>query len=96
MMITPDLKEEKKLTRSIGAWINAGDNGGPAVIADSPAAKAGLEEGDIVFEINGVKLNDTNNLFTFVQRFKPGQKIGLKIDRAGKILVKIVLLDEFK
>jgi len=96
MMITPDLKEEKKLTRSTGAWINAGDNGGPAVIADSPAAKAGLQEGDIVFEINGVKLNDTNNLFTFVQRFKPGQKIGLKIDRVGKIMVKIVLLDEFK
>lgn len=94
VMITPELADERKLARRSGALVDGGE--ALAVVADSPAAKAGLEAGDIVFEINGIKVEGANTLLSIIQQYKPGQKVGLKIDRKGKIMIKIVELDEFR
>ncbi len=94
--VTPDLAKEKKLSRQSGALVSAGSAGEPAVVADSPAAKAGIQEGDIIFEIDGLKIDEKNTLVSVTQQYKPGKKIGLKIDRKGKVIVKVVELDEFK
>lgn len=96
IMITPEIAIDNKLKRQAGAWISAGSSGKPPVIDGSPAAKAGLEAGDIVIEIDGVKLEGTKTLLSIIQQRKPGQKVGLRIDRGGKIIVKTVVLDEFK
>lgn len=45
--ITPELNQEVNLGVDHGAWVK-GDNDLPAVIANTPAAKAGLKSGDIV------------------------------------------------
>lgn len=97
-MLNQDLAEENNLPRSSGAWVNAGDKdkGEVAVVPASPAAKAGILDGDIIFEVDGQKLDSKNTLSSVVQRFKPGKKLGLKIQRGKDILVKIVELDEFK
>ncbi|MBI4812735.1 trypsin-like peptidase domain-containing protein [Candidatus Falkowbacteria bacterium] len=96
IMLTPEIAEEKGLKRTGGAWIAAGANGEAAVLSDSPAQKGGLAAGDIIFEINGVKLEEKNTLLSVVQRYKPGDKIGLKIQRGDKIIIRTVQLDEFK
>lgn len=96
IMLTDDIAKENKLPRAQGAWVNASHGSGPAVTPGSPAAKAGLEAGDIIFEINGIKLDGVNTLLSVAQRYKPGTKIGLKIQRGGKILTKVVELDEFR
>lgn len=91
LMITPELAFDNKLPLNAGAWVS----GQPAVIAGSPADKAGVLAGDIITEIDGVKLNEKNTLLSVVQKYKVGQKIGLKIKRDGKMLVLIAVLDEF-
>jgi len=96
LTITPELALDNKLPVNNGAWVSAGDDGQPAVVAGSPADKAGIKAGDIITEIDGVKLNEKNTLLSVVQRYKPGQKIGLKISRGATTIVKIAVLDEFK
>mgnify|MGYP003908876007 CR=1 FL=1 len=51
---------------------------------------------DIIFEINAIKLDDKNTLRSVIQKYKPGDKIGLKIQRGDKIIIKVVELQVFK
>lgn len=96
IMLTAEMAKDKKLGRDTGAWVTAGEQGEPAIMSDSPAQKSGLQAGDIIFEINGIKLDDGKTLLGITQRYKPGNKIGLKILRGDKVIVVTVELDEFK
>lgn len=51
----------------------------------SPAANAGLQEGDVVSLFGGTKLTPAN-LFKTVNRYKPGDSVPLVVQRAGKAL----------
>jgi len=94
--ISSALAEKEKLPRKTGALISKGDDGSPAVMAGSPAEKSGLMQGDIVFEINGIKVDEKNTILSIVQKYKPKDKLGLKIQRDNKIIMKTVELDEFR
>lgn len=97
VMLTALIAQENKLTRNYGAWIMPETtDGSPPILPLSPAAKAGLQAGDIITEINAIKLENQTTLLSVVQRYKPGDKIGLKVFRDGKFLVLIATLDEFK
>lgn len=94
LMINHELMEEEGLSRANGAWI-VKKEGEETIISGSPANKAGLEPGDIIFEVNAIKIDGKNNLFSVIQNYKPGDRIGLKIQRGDKIMIKIVTLGEF-
>jgi len=97
VMLTPESAQENKLTKNYGAWVfKSPDSDQPAVLKDSPADKAGILAGDIIYEIDGQKIDGKNTLLSVLQKRKPGQKAGFKIDRNGKILVLVAVLDEFK
>ncbi|WGD33722.1 aspartyl protease family protein [Olleya sp. YS] len=55
------------------------------VIKNSPAYKAGLQKGDVIFEINGKSTHDMtlNNLVGYFYQ-KEGTRIKLVVDRLGK------------
>lgn len=93
-MITPDLATEKNLPRTTGAWLSAGEKGGPVIIEGSPAAIAGLRDGDIIFEIDGKKIDERLPLQSYISQFNPGKKLGLKIQRGTEIINKTVTLDQ--
>ncbi|MFA6394077.1 MAG: trypsin-like peptidase domain-containing protein [Patescibacteria group bacterium] len=95
IMLTQELAKDKSLLRNSGAFITTGD-GQPAVVPGSAAEKAGLKEGDIIYEVDGVKLENGKTLLGIIQRYKPGQKIGFKVRRGDKILVMVATLEEFK
>lgn len=94
IMLTPDIARDNELGRDSGAWITAGD-GQDAVLPDSPAEKAGLEKNDVIFEVNAIKIYGQDTLFSVIQRYRPGDRIGLKIQRGGQIMIKVLELDEF-
>jgi serine protease Do len=61
---------------------------------DSPGAKAGLQIGDVITEIDGQKVSDAGELQVLVGQKQPGTKIMLKVLRDGKNMTIAVTLEE--
>ncbi len=94
--VTADLKAQDSLSVDYGALIVKGSNPGDvAVQPNSPAAKAGLKENDIVLQIDGIKLDDTNPLATVVRSKNVGQTITMQVLRAGKTITVKATLGEY-
>jgi serine protease Do len=93
VMITPELAQRNNLKTNEGAYI-AGDANQPGVLPDSPAAKAGLQNGDIITEINGTKLSEKNTLTSLIGRHKVGDKVGLTVRRGDQTLALEATLEE--
>jgi len=60
---------------------------------DSPGAKAGLQVGDVITEIDGQKVNDAGELQVMVGQKQPGSKINLTVLRDGKRMSVPVTLE---
>lgn len=74
--VTPALREGLGLKSLDGALIS--DIG-----EDTPAEKAGLEEGDIIIEFNGEAVMDSNDLRNLVGLLQPGTRVGVTYLRDG-------------
>jgi S1-C subfamily serine protease len=62
------------------------------VVQGSPAAKAGLTEGDVITELDGEKITGTEDLIAAIAAAKPGDTVKLEIERdskASEISVKL-------
>lgn len=89
-----EIAEEYDLPLGNGAWIkSAGD--GDAVLPGSPAEEAGIMEGDIIFEVDGVKLDTDNTLRSIINEYDPGDKIGFKVRRGEETIVIVAKLGRF-
>jgi C-terminal processing protease CtpA/Prc len=55
------------------------------VVPGSPAEKAGLQPGDVLYALNGVRLREENKdaLYKVRKEWKPGQSVTYTIRRAG-------------
>jgi serine protease Do len=51
---------------------------------NSPGAKAGIQIGDVITQVNGKKVNDSGELQVYVEQQKPGTKVDLTVLRNGK------------
>lgn len=56
-----------------------------SVRPNSPAAAAGLEEGDVITSLGGIRLTPANFLKT-VSRYKPGDRLPVVLQRGGKVI----------
>jgi Do/DeqQ family serine protease len=64
------------------------------VVNGSPAAKAGLQRGDIIVELDGVKIKDSQHLIEVVGKAKIGEKKKLLIWRQGELKSITVTIGE--
>src|SRR3954468_21940321 len=64
------------------------------VEADSPGAKAGLQIGDVITEIDGHSVTDAGELQVVVGQKQPGTKVDLTVLRDGKTMTMAVTLEE--
>jgi serine protease Do len=62
---------------------------------ESPAELAKIEEGDIVLEFEGNRVTSTEMLAEEIRMHKPGEDVGIKIERDGKSMNVKVKLGEF-
>lgn len=91
--INAEIADQLNLAVDYGALIRGTDTSA-GVIAGSPAAKAGLMDGDIIVEVDGKKLNKIG-LLELIGSYRPGQKIGLVIRRDTRKLMRTVILGSF-
>jgi serine protease Do len=77
--VDPAIARSFKLPDTQGALIND-------VIKDSPAAKAGLQRGDVIREFDGKKIESVGTLQNIVGQTDPNRKVTLQIIRNGKAM----------
>ena len=65
-----------------------------SVEADSPAAKAGLKENDIITEVDGTAINSSTELVNYVGEKTPGDELTFKVYRQGEELELTVTIGE--
>lgn len=82
VMLTDGLQQRYKLARSSGAWLKAG-NDAQAVINGSPADKAGLKEGDIIYKVNGEEVTIEKPLASVLSKYKVGDQLEITYNRDG-------------
>lgn len=84
VVITPELKEQQKLTVDYGAWVIRGEKREDvAVIPGSSADKAGILENDIILEVDGTKITKDVSLSKIIQGNKVGDIVIMKVLRKG-------------
>ncbi|MFO7723192.1 MAG: Do family serine endopeptidase [Bacteroidales bacterium] len=77
MEVDSKLADEKGLKRIRGVYV-------AGVSEKGSAAEAGLEAGDIILEVNGMKVNSRSELLEMIGRQRPGDKVKVLVDRSGK------------
>ena len=98
VLLTEEIAKANGITDATeGALIVRGENRTElAITPGSPADKAGLVENDIILEVNGEKVTTEKNLTTLLNRYKPEDKVRLKIYHKGAIKEIDVTLIERK
>jgi 2-alkenal reductase len=93
-MIDADTAAQENLPVQNGALIGATANGQSAVQPNTPAAKAGLRDGDIITAVGNVKLDSNTSLRAALLQHKAGETVALEVLRDGKTMSVDVTLTE--
>ncbi len=75
--VTPDLADAFDLKSNKGALV-------AQVEPNTPAAEAGLEEGDVIVELNGKKVSNSREFRLNIAAIAPGKTVELKLVRDGR------------
>lgn len=96
VMLTPDSAKSDGLDVDHGALIVGGDGKSQdsAVIKDSPADKAGLKAGDVLLEIDGVRLDEMHVLSGVIAKRRAGDVVQVRYLREKTEHVVPVTLGE--
>ena len=87
--VTRDLAESLGLGKPQGAAVGTVEDG-------SPAAKAGLEAGDVILKLDGRVIEGSADLSRSIRAMKPGTKATLNVWRGGKTRDVTLAIAEFK
>ncbi|MBM4286686.1 MAG: DegQ family serine endoprotease [Deltaproteobacteria bacterium] len=87
--VTPELAKSFGLKEPMGALVAEVNPG-------TPAAKVGLQRGDIITEFNGTAIKEMHELPKLVAHTAPGQTVKLKVVRGGKEQTFSVTIAEMK
>ena len=88
--ITADLAEKNNLPVNYGAYISE------KITSSSAGEEIGLQKGDIITEVNGIKIGKAGSLSTLIGEYKVGDKITIKIIRNNKEITKEVMLKAYQ
>ncbi|HYK60659.1 MAG TPA: DegQ family serine endoprotease [Bryobacteraceae bacterium] len=86
--VTPALAKAFNVSQTAGALVGE-------VTPNSPAARGGLKQGDIITQVNGQPVSDANQLRLKVGMMAPDANVTLKVMRDGRMQDVTVKLGEF-
>jgi serine protease Do len=87
--ITPDIAAAYRLPVQWGAYVTLVGSG-------TPAARAGLQQGDIITRVGDIALDAEHSYTNALFAYKPGDQVTLEVVRDGKTLELQVTLGETK
>ena len=89
--ITAEIAKEYNLPVTAGSYLYSSSSY-TAVVNNSPAAKAGLKDKDIIVAVNGIKVGAAGSLSSLIGEYKPGDVVQLTVIREGsEIAVNVEL-----
>ena len=95
VMLTPDIAKQVGTSAKEGAYVmTSGDKS--AIVAGSPADKAGLREKDVITKINSLVVGKQGDVSSLIGEYQPGDVVALTILRDGKERVVRVTLSEYQ
>jgi len=94
VLLSKEMAEVNKLPVENGALVVRETLGESPVIKGSAADKAGIQEWDIILEVNGEKINPKNPLAHILQKLKIGQEAQFKIMRDGQEIMLSAAMEE--
>ncbi len=87
--VTRDVAESLGLPKTQGAIVQRLED-------DSPAAKGGIEAGDVVLKIDGKSIDGSPDLSRYVRQMRPGSRVNVQVWREGKTRDLVVTVGELK
>ena len=85
--IAPDVANAYNLPVQWGVYVTK-------VTANSPASQAGLQQGDIITQVDNVVMDETHSYLNTLYTYKPGDQVTLSVIRNGQKLQIQVTLGE--
>lgn len=82
VQVTPEVAKEYNLSVNKGAYVYS--ESGSAVVSESPAAKAGIKDKDIITKINGVEVGIKGSVASLTAEYRAGDTIKITILRDGE------------
>ena len=96
VLVEQESMDRATVAYEIGAMVSSGNQPGQkAVFDESPAAHAGLKEGDVIIAINNKNLTHASALSERISEFRPGDTIHLTFLRSGMIEETSLTLAEY-
>ena len=87
--VTPELAKSFGLKDNKGALVSQ-------VVPNSPAEKAGIEQGDVILQFDGKEVSDSKELPRIVASTPVGKNVTVQIARDGKVTDRQVKLGEME
>ncbi len=79
--------ESSTLNVPQGALVAKPDSATAAIVAGSPAATAGLQDGDYIIQVNDSKIDEGNQLEEVLEKIKPGDLASITVVRNKQTLI---------
>lgn len=89
--LTPNLASIKKFPKNYGVYL---PSDAESVILGSPAAKAGLRRGDIIFAVGEKEIKEKQSFFELMQDYKAGDEVEISFQRKEKEYKTKIKLEE--
>lgn len=93
--LTDDYAFQNRLSVKRGAYILPADGSRSSIIANSPAAKAGLKEKDIITKVDSTPIDEKHSLTSLIGRRAVGEETILTIFREGREQTVKVILEAY-
>lgn len=95
ILLNPMLKKRFRLGVEVGAFVlREGLPHQPAVLPNSAAARAGIQEADIILELNKLPITEKNGIEDILEKIAIGQEVPVKILRGGEEKILQLLAEE--
>ena len=86
LSLTSDYAQKLNISVNQGAYIipSSQDGGQPGIVSGSPAARAGLIEGDIITAVNSTAIDNSHSLTALLEHYSIDSTVTLKVLRNSK------------